>query len=158
MMRGFGKESQMHRRLLLGIAATIAASAMLTDGALASGPAPPGKEVIELTCEGIGPVTVSVPRSEHSEGAGQIVGEKGHGIAVALTFTLTDLRTGDVLNSESTARGGGHGHPHQATTTCSGVVFEAPASAFFGEHPLPSGVEPTDIIQGSFTGQIIVKR
>ena len=148
----------MHRRLLLGIAATIAASAMLTDGALASGPAPPGKEVIELTCEGIGPVTVSVPRSEHSEGAGQIVGEKGHGIPVTLTFTLTDLRTSAVISNESTARGCGHGHSQQATTTCSGVVFEAPASTFFGERPLPPGVEPTDIVQGSITGQIIIKR
>jgi hypothetical protein len=148
----------MKRRLLFATPAAIAAYAALAGTATASGPAPPGKEAIKISCEGIGQVTVSVPRPEKSAGAGQIIGEKGHGIPVKLTFTLTDVSTGEVLNTETVVRGGGHAHSHQATTNCSGVAFEAPASAFFEGHPLPPGVEPTDIIRGSFSAQIIVKR
>src|SRR5438093_13609438 len=76
------KESQMQRGLLYGVAAMVAALAVFTPGASASGPAAAGKELIDLNCEGIGPVTVSVPRSENNNGAGQLVGEKGHGIPV----------------------------------------------------------------------------
>jgi hypothetical protein len=148
----------MKRRLLFGAPATLAACAALTGAAWASGPAPPGKEVIHLSCEGIGPVEVSVPRSERNNGAGQIVGQKGHGIPVAFTFTITDVTKGKVLVTEPSSVGHGHAHPHQATTTCSGVVFEAPASVFFGGHPLPPEVEPSDLIRVSISGQVIVKR
>lgn len=148
----------MKRRLSFAAAAVIAASAALAGTATASGPEPPGKEVIKISCEGIGEVTVSVAHPEGSNGAGQIVGEKGHGIPVTLTFTVTDLTTGEVLNSETVLRGGGHAHRNQTTSKCSGVALEAPASAFFEGGPLPPGVEPTDIIQASFSGQIIVKR
>jgi len=147
----------MQGRLLCTAAAAVVALAAFSGEAFASGPAPPGKEVIHLTCEGLGPVTISVPRSEKNSGAGQIVGQKGHGIPVAFTFTATDITTNTVLFSEPSAVGGGHAHPNQATTTCSGVVFEAPASAFFEEGPLPSGVEPTDTIQGTILGQVIIK-
>jgi hypothetical protein len=147
----------MQRRLPCAVALIVAALTVLTGGASASGPAPPGKDVIHLTCEGIGPVTVSVPRSENNNGAGQLVGAKGHGIGVAFTFTLTDVTTNTILNSESAAVGGGHAHPHQTTTTCSGVVFSAPASAFFGGGPLPPGVAPTDTIEASIVGEVIVK-
>jgi len=145
------------RGRLLCAGATVVALAAFSGEALASGPAPKGKEVIHLSCEGLGPVAVSVPSSEKNNGAGQIVGQKGHGIPVAFTFTATDITTNTVVFSEASAVGGGHAHANQATTTCSGVVFEAPASAFFEEGPLPPGVEPTDIIQASILGQVIIK-
>jgi hypothetical protein len=130
---------------------------VFTGGASASGPAAPGKDVIQLNCVGLGDVTVSVPRSESNNGAGQVVGGKGHGIGVAFTVTFTDVTTDTVVGSESSAPGGGHAHPNQATTTCSGVIFSAPASVFFGEDPLPPGVAPTDTIEVSIVGEVIIK-
>jgi hypothetical protein len=146
----------MKRRLLLAVALMVAALAMFTGGASASGPAPPGKDVIDLNCEGLGPITVSVPRSESNNGVGQLVGAKGHGIPVAFTFTVTDVTTDTVLESESSAVGGGHAHPNQDTTSCS-AVFSAPASVFFEGDPLPPGVAPTDIIEASLDVEVIIK-
>jgi hypothetical protein len=98
-----------------------------------------------------------VPRGEKSNGAGQIVGTKGHGIPVAFTFTATDLTTSKVVFVEQTAVGGGHAHGNQPTTSCSGVAGEAPASEFFEGGPLPPEVAPTDIIQASLVGLVVVK-
>lgn len=147
----------MQRRLPCSVALLVAALALFTGGASASGPAAPGKDVIHLNCVGLGDVTVSVPRSENNNGVGQLVGGKGHGIPVAFTVTFTDVTTNTVIGSESSAVGGGNAHPHQATTTCSGVVFSAPASVFFGGGPLPPGVAPTDTIEVSIVGEVIVK-
>jgi hypothetical protein len=144
------------KRALYG-AAIVAALVVLTGSAAASGPAPPGKDVINLTCVGFGPVTVSVPRSESNNGVGQLVDTKGFGIPVSFTFTVTDVTTSTVIDSESSAVGGGNAHPNQPTTTCSGVVFSGPASVFFGPGPLPPGVAPTDTIEVSISGEVIVK-
>jgi hypothetical protein len=148
----------MYRRLPCAVALIVAALTVLTGAASASGPAPPGKDVIHLTCVGIGPVTVSVPRSENNNGAGQLVGAKGHGIGVAFTVTVTDVTTATLLGTDSSAVGHGHAHPNQTTTTCSGVVFSGPASVFFGGGPLPPGVAaPTDTIQVFISGEVIIK-
>jgi hypothetical protein len=147
----------MHRRILSTCTLGLAALALLSGQAFASGPAPKGKEVVKLECEGLGEVSVSVPRGERSNGAGQIVGAKGHGIPVAFTFTATDLTSGKVLFVEQTAAGGGHAHGNQPTTSCSGVVAEAAASEFFEGGPLPPEMQPTDIIQASLVGLVVVK-
>jgi hypothetical protein len=102
-------------------------------------------------------LTVAVPRPEASKGAGQLVGEKGHGIPVVLSFAATDVTKGTVVFSESRSTGNGHGHPHQATTKCTATFFEGPASVFFEGHE-PPGVEPTDIIRASFEVQVIIKK
>jgi hypothetical protein len=145
----------MQRRLLCGVAVVVAALAASTAGASASGPAPPGKDVIDLNCEGIGAITVSVPRAEDSNGVGQVVGAKGHGIPVAFSLTITDVTTDTVLVSESSVVGGGHAHPNQTTTTCS-AVFSASALEFFGGE-LPPGVAATDIIEVSLSVEVIPK-
>jgi hypothetical protein len=147
----------MQRRILSTCTLGLAVLALVSGQAFASGPAPKGKEVVKLKCEGLGEVSVSVPPAEKSNGAGQIVGAKGHGIPVAFTFTLTDVTKGKVLSTEQTAVGGGHAHSNQSTTSCSGVAFEAPASEFFEGGPLPPEVNPTDTIQASLAGQVIVK-
>jgi hypothetical protein len=147
----------MQRRILSSCTLGLAGLALLSGQAFASGPAPKGKEVVKLECEGLGEVTVSVPRGEKSNGAGQIVGSKGHGIPVAFMFTVTDLTSGKVLFNEQTASGGAHGHSNQSTTSCTGVAFEAPASEFFEGGPFPPEVNPTDIIQASLVGHVIVK-
>lgn len=146
----------MRRAFLQSIGVAGAASAVFAGAAWASGPAAPGKELIDLNCEGLGVVTVSVQRGENSNGAGQIVGARGHGIPVAFTFTLVDVTTSAVLDSESSAVGNGNAHPNQATTTCSGVVFEGAASEVF-DADLPPGVAPTDVIQAVIEAQVILK-
>jgi hypothetical protein len=146
----------MQRGFLCVVATVVVAFAVFTGAASASGPAAPGKDVIDLNCVGIGPITVSVPRSESNNGVGQIVGQKGHGIGVSFTFTVTDVTTSTVLSSDTSAVGGGHAHPNQATTTCSGVLFSAPASAVFGTD-LPPGVAPTDTIEASIVVEVIPK-
>jgi hypothetical protein len=147
----------MRRGLIRSVVALLASFGVFTAGATASGPAPPGKDLINLNCVGVGPVTVSVPGSESNNGAGQLVGRKGHGIPVRIVSTITDVTTNTVLNTDSSAVGHGHGHRHQATTSCSGVLFSAPASDFFGGGQLPPGVAPTDTIEVSIVADVIVK-
>jgi hypothetical protein len=148
----------MKRGLLCGVAVTAAALAAFTGAAAASGPAAPGKTVINLVCDELGPVSVTVPPSQQdNNGAGQLLGEPGHGIPVAFTTTVTDVTTNEILDVSSSAVGGGHGHPNQASLTCSGVVFSAPASVFFGSAPLPPGVAATDTIEVSISGEVIPK-
>jgi alkaline phosphatase len=148
----------MHRGLLCGAAIAVMGLAVFTGGASASGPAPPGKQVINLTCVGIGPVTVSVARGNDNTGAGQLVGRKGHGIPVRFTTTVIDVtKSNTVLSTDSSAVGHGHAHRHQTTTTCSGVVFSGPASTFFGNGPLPPGVDATDTIEVDIVVDVIAK-
>jgi hypothetical protein len=144
------------RRTTLLLAA-IAAMCVLAGTAVASGPAPPGKQLVTLNCAGLGTFTVSVQRGQNSKGAGQIVGAKGHGIPVKIVFTLTDLTTSTVIDSSTQLSGHGHGHRHQATTECTGVVFQGTASDFFGTH-LPPGVAATDTVQGTIDAFVIIKR
>ena len=142
-------------KLLLLLAVT-AATAILVSTASASGPAAPGKELVQLTCDGLGTITVAVQRGENANGAGQIVDAQGHGIAVSATLTLTDLTTSTVLGTETTATGQGNGHSNQSTTRCSGVLFEGAASDFFGSE-LPPGLTATDTVQLTIDGFAIVK-
>jgi len=121
-----------------------------------SGPAAPGKELIQLTCEGLGPITVAVQRGDNANGAGQIVDAKGHGIPVEATLTLTDLTTATLLDTETTATGQGHGHPNQPATECTGDLFLGSASDFFGSD-LPPGVAPTDTVQLAFDGFAVIQ-
>src|SRR2546425_9360129 len=148
----------MNRIALALLASAAAATALLSSTAAASGPAPPGKEIIEVQCEGVGSITVSVSRSEHAHGVGQIVGQKGHGIPVLNTFTLTDVTTGEVLFSETETKGGGNANHNQRTTPCKATFVEAPASTFFEGHELPPGVSPSDIIRAAAEIQVVIKQ
>jgi hypothetical protein len=130
---------------------------MLAGTAVASGPAPPGKQLVNLNCTGLGPITVSVQRGQNSKGAGQIVGMKGHGIPVKIVFTTRDLTTSTLIDTSTQLSGHGHGHRHQATTECTGVIFQGPASEFYGSH-LPAGVAATNTVQASIDAFVIIKR
>src|SRR5437868_13322919 len=145
------------RRIILALAiSAIATASIFAGSAAASGPAAPGKHIVEVECAGV-MLTISVPRPEQSRGAGQLVGQKGHGIATAVSFTVTDVTAGGtVLFSESSAVGGGHAHPNQPSTQCNATAFEGPASVFFEGHE-PQGVEPNDIIRASTEVQVIRK-
>ena len=143
-------------KLLVLLLATTGAMGTAVGAASASGPAAPGKELIQLTCEGLGPVTVAVQRGENANGAGQLVDAKGHGIPVDATLTLTDLTTATVLANEMTATGQGNGHPNQSVTECTGDLFLGSASDFFGSD-LPPGVSPTDTVQLGFDGFAVIQ-
>jgi hypothetical protein len=145
------------RRILIGsIAAAAAALAVFAGTATASGPAAPGKDILQVTC-GNNTFTIAVPRGEDAVGAAQIVGQKGHGIPVTLEFSILDVTTNTLLFTGSTAVGHGHAHPNQPATSCTVVFFEGAAADFFGSEPLPAGVAPTDIIRASLTVAVILK-
>jgi hypothetical protein len=112
------------RRLVLASLVVVVAGLISAAPASASGPAPAGKDILSLNCEGLGSITVSVPTGENSNGAGQIVGTQGHGIPVSFTFTATDVTTGVELFSDTFATGKGHAHPNQSTIACTFEEFE----------------------------------
>jgi len=145
----------MRRFTFTGVAVVVAALISAAPAA-ASGPAAPGKESIAINCEGLGWITVSVARGENSNGAGQIVGVQGHGIPVSFSEVVTDVTTGVELFSGSTAIGGGHSHPNQATIVCTFEEFEATAGEIFGSD-LPPGVAPTDVVRGAGAVDVILK-
>jgi hypothetical protein len=156
MVKGIG--ATRCRVVAIVVVATVAMAALAGSAAAKpSGERTHGKEIVELQCEGLGTVTVSVPSSEKNNGVGQIVGEKGHGIPVTFNTTITDVSTGTVLFTESHSVGNGHAHRNQPTTACRGT-FEATAAQFFEEGPLPEGVSPEDLIRGVFEADVIVKK
>jgi hypothetical protein len=142
--------------LLLLLVSSAVITLIAASAASASGPAAPGKELVQLTCDGLGTITVSVQRGENSNGAAQIVDAEGHGIAVEDTLTLTDLTTSTVLGTETIATGHGNGHPNQAATHCTGALFQGSASEFFGPD-LPPGVAATDTVQLTIDAFAVIK-
>jgi hypothetical protein len=147
---------EMPMKLVVALFASAAVIVIGVPAASASGPAAPGKELLQLTCDGLGPITVSVQRGANANGAVQITDAAGHGIPVAATFTVTDLTTSAVIESDTSATGHGHGHPNQSATHCSGVLFEGPASDFF-DTEFPQGVAPTDVIRFTLDGVAIYR-
>lgn len=114
-----------------------------------------GRSVQSITCAGT-EYMVAVPNAEGSNGAGQIVGAKGHGIPVTGTFTVTDTTVGMVLESGTF---GVPGHPNQATTECTGTSFTGTVADFFPpDAPLPPGVSPSDTIVGSLDVFVVLKQ
>lgn len=146
----------MRRVIISCLAVTALALAFLAGSAAASGPAAPGKDILQVTCGG-DTFTIAVPRGEDAFGAAQIVGQRGHGIPVTLTFSLVDVTTDTLLDSGSTAVGHGHAHPNQTTTSCGIVLFEGTAADFFGPEPLPPGVAATDIVRFSLAVDVILQ-
>jgi hypothetical protein len=151
------KEVAMRTKLLLLLLLVATATAAIVAApASASGPGAHGKELVQLTCDGLGTITVSVQRGAGANGAAQMVNAKRHAIGVGAIFTLTDLTTATVLDSETTATGQGNGHRNQPATHCSGVVLEGPASDFFVTD-LPPDLAPTDTVQLTVDAIAIIK-
>ena len=142
------------RRVVIAVAAAMSALA-LAGGASAVSKVAPGHEPFEITCEGLGTITISVQRSEN-RGAVQIVGLKAHLIPVAFAFSFVNVTEGEVVFSETETL---PGHGNQPTITCTAVFFEGPASELPlapGE-TLPPGVDPTDVVRLTLTALVIVK-
>jgi hypothetical protein len=149
----------MKRIALAPLAGAVAATALFSGTAAASGPAPPGKDTFMVRCEGVGSLTVSAPASQQGHGVAQSVGQEGHGIPLTSTFTLTDVTTDTLLFTDTGTKGGGQANHNQIATTCVGTDEEAPASTFFGERglPLPPGVAPEDIVRAVTETQVVIK-
>lgn len=145
----------MRRIIITCLAGTAISLAVLAGSAAASGPAAPGKELLQITC-GHDTFTISVPKGENARGAAQIVDRTGHLIPVNLEFSVVDVTTDTVLESGSNAFGGGHAHPNQAPTSCDVILFEGTAADFYGPQ-LPAGVGATDIIRASLAVGAIAK-
>lgn len=150
----------MKRIALALLAGAVGTGALASATAVASGPAPPPKDIFVVECEGVGPITIAAPASEGGHGAAQIVGEKGHGVPVSSTVSVTDVTKGTVLFSQTDAKGGGAGNHNQTATPCSGTDAEVPASTFFGERglELPEGVSPADVIRAFTESQVVITR
>jgi hypothetical protein len=146
----------MRRISIVCVAAVAATLAVWGGSAAASGPAPPGKEILEVTC-GSEMFNIAVPRPEDAFGVAQVVGQTGHAIPVTVTLSVLDVTTDELLDSGSTAVGDGHAHPNQTTTSCTVVLFEGTAADLFGSDPLPPGIAPTDIIRVSLTIDVIIQ-
>jgi hypothetical protein len=145
------------KRIILAVAVgAVTTIGLLPAGAAASGPAAPGKKIVNLECEGLGAVTVSAPGPEGSNGVGQVVGQKGHGIVVSSRSLVFDFTTEELLKNETRESGGGNAHPDQATIPCLSL-FEGTASEYFGSETLPPGVGPDDLIFAGFEAHVIVK-
>jgi hypothetical protein len=146
----------MRTKLLPLLLVATATAGILAAAASASGPASPGKELVQATCDGLGTVAVAVQRGDGSNGAAQIVDAKGHAVAVEDTYQLADLTTSTVIATESRASGDGNGHPNQPATHCAAVLFEGSASDFFGSD-LPEGVAPTATVRFTVDALAIIK-
>ena len=102
------------RRLTVLVVLICAAGLLAAAPAAASGPAPHGKNIVQVNCGSAGTFWVSVPKSDNNNGAGQIVGMKGHGIGVSFTFTVIDQTTGVTLFSDTSSVGKGARPPQPA--------------------------------------------
>ena len=129
----------------VAVLGTIAALSAVT--ALA-GPASAARTTDTIVCGGETlTLTVTSTNSDNAPawGVGTISGGS-HLIPTSFSFTATDLNTGDVLFSDTQAKGNGNGQHNQTSITCIGV----PERATAGELGIP-GVDPSHVIEFDFT-------
>jgi hypothetical protein len=150
------KDGEMRAKLMTLLLVTTATAGIAAAQASASGPAAPGKELVQVGCDSMGTITISVQRGDNANGAAQIVDATGHVLSVEATYTLTDLTTSSVLGTETTATGQGNGHPNQPAAHCTGVLFQGSASGYFGPD-VPPGVASSDTVQLTVDGFGVVK-
>jgi hypothetical protein len=151
-------------KTLIGASAVAALALVPCSAAFASGPGGGsgngsgnnGRNQVMLNCGGQ-EFTVAVTQGGNSNGAGQIVGMKGHGIPTTGTFTVIDTTANVELFSGPA--GNGHGHPNQATTECMGIAFIGTVADLGPPPPggYPAGVLPTDSVEGNVDIFVILK-
>jgi hypothetical protein len=138
----------MRRVLALPVVALVALVAASVGNA--------GREQQELTCTGLGKITVTVTttKNDHSVAWGVgIVSTSLKGIPVSFSGTITDLTTNTVLDTFSQAKGHGNVMHNQPTITCTGE----PETATAGELGGIPGVDPNDVIEFAFSAQVVLK-
>lgn len=147
-------------RTFLTLIATLSVALLGAGVAFASGPGggtgngngSTGRNQVILDCGGT-TYTVAVPSPDGANGAGQIVGQLGHGVPVSGTFTVVDTNNPAAFSETDTF--GVPGHPNQQRTECTGTVFSIDALDFFGGQ-VPAGVNPTDTITGTIDAFVII--
>jgi hypothetical protein len=137
------------RRIVVA-AATVASFALV-----AANVGSAGRAQQTFNCDGLGDITftVTTTNNEHSVawGVGTISGGT-HLIPTSFNFSAVDLTTGETLFSDSQTKGNGQGQHNQPTITCT----SPPETATAGELGIP-GVDPTDVVEFSFSATVVYK-
>jgi hypothetical protein len=109
-----------------------------------------------LTCGSYGTLTVTTTNTtnDHSVawGTGKVTSPRLLGIPVSFSGSITDLTTNTTLFTFFQAKGKGHGMHRQTTVACT----SPPATMTAGDAGIP-GVNPSDIVQQTFTAQVVIK-
>jgi len=124
----------------------------------AAAPASAAQQPQDLTCTGLGPITVSTPTENSSDNGGWSVGQitaggTGHLIPTSFQFTATD--NGAPLFQGTQLKGQGHANANQSTVTCT-QTQTASAYDFFGGQ-VPQGIGPDDVIVFTITVTAVPK-
>jgi hypothetical protein len=138
------------------IAAAAAITVSLPGTAWATGGGSGGRQVLQLDCQGSGPVTiVTTPTVVHDAwNAAQIEGG-GHFVPVAFTYLAYDETAGIVLDDETVAHPSAHNQ--QETTTCIASQTAQLADIAPPGTSLPPGVAWTDTVTTSFIATVVAK-
>jgi hypothetical protein len=148
-------------KVLVGATAVAAMALVPCTAAFASGPGGGsgngsgnnGRQQIMLNCGGQ-EFTVAVSQGGNSNGAGQIVDMKGHGIPVGGTFTIIDTDANVVLMQGPI--GNSNGHINATPTECKGTAFTGTVGDF-APPPYPPGVSASDTLVGTIDAFVILK-
>ena len=123
---------------------------------VAAGASSAGREQQTLTCGTYGTLTVTVTTTKSDTsvawGTGKVSSPRLLGIPVSFSGTITDLDTGEVLDSFFQAKGHGHGMHRHHTVTCT----SPPETATAAQAGIP-GVDPNDTIEFDFSAQVVIK-
>jgi hypothetical protein len=153
------------RRMVMGAMLTGAVAMVPAAAAFASGPGggsgngsgSNGRSQVSIHCANGQDYTIAITNGGKSNGAGQIVDAKGHGIPANGTFTATDTTANVVLFQGPI--GNGSGHRNQTTTECTGQSFTGTVADLGPPPPggYPAGVSPSDTVVGSFDVFVVLK-
>jgi hypothetical protein len=146
--------------MLIGALATVPAAAAFASGpggGSGNGSGNNGRSQVLIHCANGQDYTVAITNGGNSNGAGQIVDAKGHGVVANGTFTVTDTTANVVLFQGPIGHGNGHGN--QATTECTGQAFGGTVADLGPPPPggYPVGVSPSDAVVGSFDVFVVLK-
>jgi hypothetical protein len=135
----------------------LALTGVVTAALVAAGTSSAGREEMTLNCTGLGQITVTVTTTTNDHSVAWGVGTDGSGlvgIPVSFSGTATDLTTNTVLPQFSffQAKGDGNGMHNFQTVACT----TPPQTATAGDLGIP-GINPTDMIQLTFTAQVALK-
>jgi hypothetical protein len=139
-------------RITMAAGAAMVLSLLLATATLASGPATSHRGMVTAIC-GDQTYNVAVENGGQNIGAGQVVDQFGHAILVYGTSTITDTRTGDVLDTWVMTHGSGH--DNQTQTLCVTTIWYTADVAFGGV--LPPGVQATDTILYEIDFWVVLK-
>jgi hypothetical protein len=139
-------------RITKAAGAAMVLSLLLASATLASGPTTSHRGLVTAVCGGHS-YDVAVENGSKNIGAAQVVDAFGHAILVYGTSTITDTRTGAVLDRWVSTHGSGH--DNQGQTLCVTQIWYTADVAFGGV--LPPEVQATDTILYEIDFWVVLK-